>query len=106
MANLLKASKRGGLLPRIANGGIATGERYGEWPEGRAHERGEMPPMLYTLDVAGVRYGDVEADEYQVQLTEDEMIRACGEWLSKLASRRSREKFDARNKTAREAARG
>lgn len=105
MANLLKHSKRGGLLPRIANGNAVTGDKYGDWPEGCSHERGEMPPRLYTLDTWGGGTGGADRVEYQLQLTEDEMIRACGEWMSKLASHRAREQADARKKALRDAAR-
>jgi len=90
MADLLKKSKRGGYLPRVAGSAVWTGEKYAE----QETPRGEMPPMLYTL---GVGVGD---EEYELRLTEDQMIAATGEWLSKLASRRAREKLHAKRSAA------
>jgi len=92
VANLLKKSKRSKLLPRIVNGNIWLGERYAEQTEAdrqARRESGTMPPMMFTLDVAAGSGED--RVEYQLQLTEDEMIGATGEWLSKLASRRARQ---------------
>jgi hypothetical protein len=100
VANLGQVSKRGGLLPRISGGSVTTGERYGEWPDGQSHERGQMPPMLFTINIDG--HGP-DGVEYQAQLTEDEMLKTCAEWMSMLTSRRSRAAFDARNKAAKAA---
>lgn len=88
MANLLKHSKRGPLLPRIANGNAFAGERYAEFsePYDEQRERHTLPPLLYTLDVRGA--GDHSDTEYQLQLTEDEVIRVTAEWLMKITDRR------------------
>lgn len=95
MANLLKASKRGGFLPRLANARISTGSRYAEWGDEK-HERGEMPPMLSTLNIDAGHDGD----EYQLQFTEDEVLRIIGEWTSEISTRRSNAAYKARQAAA------
>jgi hypothetical protein len=89
MANLLKQSKRSKLLPRVTDGVASPGERYAPWPEGSTADT-PFPPLMFTLDVwAGANDDRVE---YQLQLTEDEMIHATGQWLQKLATRRAKAK--------------
>lgn len=91
MANLLKTSKRGGLLPRLAGARITPGEKYATWGDEK-HERGEMPPMLNIVMIdAGP-----DGDEYEVQFTDDEMLQLTSEWLTNLNRRRSKAAFEAR----------
>jgi hypothetical protein len=104
MANLLKESKRGGYLPRLSGARIHTGVKYAEWGDEK-HEHGAMPPLLSTLNVAAPTVG---GDEYQLQFTEDEVLRIIAEWTSEISVRRSRIAYDARQaaeKVARHAAR-
>jgi hypothetical protein len=104
MADLFKEAKRGKPLPRVTDGYVLTGERYADWSdeERAAHERGTMPPMLYTLDVST---RGTDSVGYGLRLTEEEMLRVTADWLSKLAVRRAREQADARKKALRDAVR-
>lgn len=92
MANVLKASKRGRYLPRVVEGLISTGEKYADWSDEQREQfpRGTMPPLLNTLDVwQGL---GAERVEYQLQLTEDEVIAITGKWLENIARRRAQER--------------
>jgi len=73
MANVVKQGvhKR---LPRITNGLLSTGE---------CHVEGTL---LYTVGVWGLD-PDQKHIEYQVQFTEAEMVRICGQWLTMKARR-------------------
>lgn len=101
MANLLKESKRGGYLPRLANARIATGVKYAEWGD-EEHEHGQMPPLLSTLNIAATTQG---GDEYQLQFTEDEVLRIIGEWTSEISTRRANAAYKARLDATKAAAR-
>jgi hypothetical protein len=95
MANLFKEAKRGKHRPRVLNGSLSTGQTV-EW----------MPPddsgmctarqLLHTLDVwSGSGEGRVE---YQVQLTDDEMIRVTSEWLVNFHHQQQQRTRDAQRK--------
>lgn len=85
MANLVKEAKNGRSLPRVTKGTISTGARI-TWSaadtEGMCQPSGEY----HTLDIW--QGTGSERVEYQLQLTDDEMVRVTSEWLTTLNRRR------------------
>ena len=81
MANVNKDGKRGKNLPRVTNGHISTGSRV-EWlpPDESGMCMCKARGLFHTLDV----WQGFGADrvEYQIQLTDEEMLRATSEWLA------------------------
>jgi len=74
MADVLKAGKRGGYLPRVIQGRAWTGERH------------VRDVHHFTVSCAA------GGEEYMLALTEDEMLETVAEWTTRLTRNRQQEK--------------
>lgn len=86
MANILQGGKRGGNLPRLANGFVTTSQQYANRTDDE-RERGVMPPLLYAVEVHG-KFGANRNESYTAQFSEDEMIGIVSEWTTMMNRRR------------------